>query len=216
MAMMDEETKQEVKKILDSLENEVKIVFFKENINCPSCLPAEEFLKEISSLSQKLKLEIYNKYIDEEKTAQYSPAQLPAIFIETPFSQKRVVFYGIPAGYEFVSFLEAVKTSSSGKPELEQDTFEKLKTMSSKVNIKVFVTPTCPYCPAAVVLAQRMAVASENITAEMIESNEFPGLAAKYQVEGVPKIVINDKVHLVGAQPESSFVAAVIDSSKSG
>lgn len=212
--MMDEETRQEVKKIFDSLGGEVKFVLFKENINCPSCPTAEDFLKEVASLSGNVKLEIYNRYIDEAKNSEYAPAHLPAIFIETPFSGKRVVFYGIPAGYEFVSFLEAVKVSSSGKPELEPDTFEKFKDLSGKVNIKVFVTPTCPYCPAAVVLAQRMAVASEKITAEMVESNEFPHLAAKYQVEGVPKIVINEKVHLVGAQPESVLAAAVVDASR--
>ncbi len=212
MPLMDEETKQEVKKILDSLESEVKIVFFKENINCPSCPAAEEFLKEVAGLSSKIKLEIYNKYIDEEKNAQYAPAQLPAIFIETPHSGKRVIFYGIPAGYEFVSFIEALKASSSGKPELEQETIEKIKTIDKKANIKVFVTPTCPYCPAAVVLAHRLAIANPNIVSEMIETGEFPQLAAKYQVEGVPKIVINDKVHLVGAQQESAFVAAVMDS----
>lgn len=212
--MMDEETKQEVKKIFDSLAGEVKFVFFKENINCPSCPAAEDFLKELAALSANIKLEIYNKYIDEAKTSEYAPAQLPAIFVETAFSSKRVVFYGIPAGYEFVSFMEAVKSASSGKTELEPDTLEKLKALSGKVNIKVFVTPTCPYCPAAVVLAQRMAVASEKITAEMVESNEFPQLAAKYQVEGVPKIVINEKVHLVGAQPESVLAAAVVDASR--
>lgn len=145
---MDEETKQEVKKIVDSLESQVKVVFFKESINCPSCPAAEEFLKEIAELSSKIKLEVYNKYIDEQKASQYAPAQLPAIFIETPHCEKRVIFYGIPAGYEFVSFIEALKASSSGKVELEQETIEKIKAVNEKVNIKVFVTPTCPYCPA--------------------------------------------------------------------
>ncbi len=214
MAIMDEETRQEVKKLLDGLQSPVKIVFFKENINCPTCVLAEEFVKEVSSISENLKADIYNKYIDESKTAEYSPKQLPAIFVETPFSGKRVIFYGIPSGYEFVSFMEAIKSAASGKVELEPETIEKLKNVSTQVNIKVFVTPTCPYCPAAVVLAHRMAIASDKIISEMVEANEFPQLSSKYQVEGVPKIVINENVHLVGAQPESVFAAAVVDSSK--
>lgn len=214
MAIMDEETRQEVKKILDGLQSAVKIIFFKENINCPTCALAEEFVKEISSISENLKSEIYNRYIDEAKVSEYSPQHLPAIFVETPFSGKRVIFYGIPSGYEFVSFMEAIKSAASGNVELEPETIEKLKNISGQVNIKVFVTPTCPYCPAAVVLAHRMAMASDKITAEMVEANEFPQLSMKYQVEGVPKIVINENVHLVGAQPESVFVAAVVDSLK--
>ena len=35
---------------------------------------------------------------------------------------------------------------------------------------------------------------------------EFPDLARRYSVRGVPKIVINDRVEFVGAQPESEFV----------
>lgn len=61
-------------------------------------------------------------------------------------------------------------------------------------------------------MAFRLAIANPNIVAEMIEVGEFPHLAAKYQVEGVPKIVINDKVHLVKAQQESAFVTAIINS----
>jgi len=41
---------------------------------------------------------------------------------------------------------------------------------------------------------------------------EFPDLARRYQVRGVPKIVINDTVEFVGAQPESEFVKYIKES----
>ena len=60
-----------------------------------------------------------------------------------------------------------------------------------------------------------MAVESEHVTADVIEAMEFPDLARRYAVRGVPKIVINDRVEFVGAQPESQFLnylkAAVSD-----
>ena len=40
--------------------------------------------------------------------------------------------------------------------------------------------------------------------------SEFPDLAAQYHVRGVPKIVMNDTVELVGAQPEAEFVDAML------
>jgi len=214
MALMDNETAGEIRKILDALPGEVKLVFFKENLTCQTCPQVEELLKELSALSGKIKLEIYNKYVDEAKAAEYSPAQVPALFVEGPKSGKRAVFYGLPAGYEFVSLMEAIKGSAAEAVDLQPETLEKLKEVKNKVNIKVFVTTTCPYCPAAVVMAHKFAMASENITGEMIESNEFPKLSQKYEVSGVPKIVVNDKVHLTGAQPESAFLSAVIDSQR--
>jgi predicted DsbA family dithiol-disulfide isomerase len=44
------------------------------------------------------------------------------------------------------------------------------------------------------------------ITADMIEAIEFPHLAEKYEVTGVPKTIINEKVEIEGAVPENVFL----------
>ena len=59
-------------------------------------------------------------------------------------------------------------------------------------------------------LAQHMAVASDKVTATAIEANEFPEMSQSYQVMGVPKIVINDRVEFEGAVPEPQFLEAVL------
>ena len=210
MALMDQATSEAVKKRLDALEAEVKIIFFKETLICQTCGPAEDFFKELASLSPKLKLEIYNRVTDTEKAAAYGVTLTPAAVIEGP-KGARVKFFGIPAGYEFVSLLEAVRNAVSPALELQPETLAALSGLKAPVNIKVFVTPTCPYCPSAVVLAHKFAFASPQVTAEMVEASEFPGLAAKYEVAGVPQIVFNEKFSLVGAQAESAMLKAVLD-----
>lgn len=45
--------------------------------------------------------------------------------------------------------------------------------------------------------------------ADIIEASEFPDLAQQYAVYAVPKVVINDAVEFVGAQPEDVFVGYV-------
>jgi predicted DsbA family dithiol-disulfide isomerase len=54
-----------------------------------------------------------------------------------------------------------------------------------------------------------MAVESARVTADVIEANEFPELSARFQVSGVPKIIINDRIELLGAQREARFIEAV-------
>jgi len=212
---MDQETAAEVRKQLDGLEAEIKIVFFKENLLCATCGPAEDFLKEVAALSGKLKLEIYNQVTDTEKAKEYGVTLTPAAIIEGP-KGRRVRFYGIPAGYEFVSLLESIKNSAAPAVELLPDTLAALAAVAAPVTIKVFVTPGCPYCPGAVVLAHKFALASPNITAEMIEAGEFQSLAQKYGVEGVPRTFVNDKIDLVGLQPEQNLLKAVQDAVKGG
>jgi predicted DsbA family dithiol-disulfide isomerase len=54
-----------------------------------------------------------------------------------------------------------------------------------------------------------MAVESEHVTADVIEAMEFPDLAQRYGVRGVPKIVINETTEFVGALPEAQYLAHV-------
>jgi predicted DsbA family dithiol-disulfide isomerase len=51
-----------------------------------------------------------------------------------------------------------------------------------------------------------MAFANPNITAVAVEATEFPDLARKYEVSGVPKTVVNDEVEILGALPQDAFV----------
>jgi hypothetical protein len=53
-----------------------------------------------------------------------------------------------------------------------------------------------------VTLAHHLAIASEFVTADMVEAIEFPHLSIKYNVMGVPRSVINETVHQEGAAPE--------------
>jgi predicted DsbA family dithiol-disulfide isomerase len=55
-----------------------------------------------------------------------------------------------------------------------------------------------------------MAIASERVTATAIDASEFPDLARAYQVSGVPKIVFNDRVEMLGAYPEPQFLEALL------
>jgi hypothetical protein len=48
------------------------------------------------------------------------------------------------------------------------------------------------------------------VTADAIEAQEFPELAQRYRVTGVPKTIVNDAVEIVGAVPEEELVAEVL------
>jgi glutaredoxin len=72
------------------------------------------------------------------------------------------------------------------------------------------VTLTCPHCPAAASVAHKLAIESDMIITDVIETSEFPDLAMKHNVMGVPKIVINDKTEFVGAFNEDLFAENVL------
>ena len=65
-------------------------------------------------------------------------------------------------------------------------------------------------------LAYKLAAASSQIVASAIEVTEFPDLAARYPVSGVPKTVVNGTIELLGVQSEDVLVAQVTQEPQKG
>jgi predicted DsbA family dithiol-disulfide isomerase len=51
-----------------------------------------------------------------------------------------------------------------------------------------------------------MAFLNPNITAAAVEASEFPDLARRYRVSGVPKTIVNEQIEILGALPPDAFI----------
>jgi glutaredoxin-like protein len=197
------------KQFSEKLVNEVRLVVFSQEVPCLFCKETELVVTELAEISPKIKVEKYDFVKDMMKAKEFRIDKIPAIAVIGK-KDYGVRFYGIPSGYEFNSLVGAILDVSRAESGLSQKTKDALKLIDNSVHIQVFVTPTCPLCPAAVRLAHRLAIESDMIWADMVESTEFVPLAQKYSVTGVPKIVINEKFEFNGAVPEDLFVMHVM------
>ena len=213
MATISEKDKETIKKKFEEIKNSVKLINFTQQIECEYCEDTRKTMEEISKLSDKISLEIYNFQLDKQKAEEYKIDKIPATVI---FGLKDygIRYYGIPAGYEFTSLIEDIIDVSKGEPGLSQETIDKLNQIQKDVHLQVFVTPTCPYCPNAVRLAHKFAIASDKITADMVEAIEFPHLSVKYNVRGVPKTIINEEHSVEGAVPENILLEKILEAVK--
>jgi glutaredoxin-like protein len=210
MGLIKDSDKEIIRKKLGKMRGEVTLVYFTQEMECDFCRETHELVQEISELSDKLKVEIYDFKQDTEAVRTYGIDKIPAIAV-TGERDYGIRYYGIPAGYEFASLLEDVLMVSSGDSALSGETRKMLQRVKEPVHLQVFVTPTWPYCPTAVRLAHQMALESDWIRADMVEVTEFPHLAQKYQVMGVPRTVINEGHALEGAAPESMLARRLLD-----
>lgn len=210
MALFDEKIRQQLKDILSRMKNDVYLVFFTQEIECPMCRETRLFLEEMSSLNEKLKLETYNFVIDSEAAGRYQVDKIPAIVVlDKDRTDYGIKFYGLPGGYEINSFLGTVLEVSGTKEELPAEIIDRIKSIDRDVHIQVFVGLGCPHCPGAVSVAHRLALESGKVRAEMVDTGAFVPLAQKYNVTGVPKIVINDRFELTGAHPLETFLDVI-------
>ncbi len=181
MPLLNDEIRQEVSKILANLPGPVRLVMFTQQFECEYCAETRQLVEEVAELSDQITAEIYDFQADQAKAESLGIDKIPAIAV-IGAQDYGVRFYGIPSGYEFASFLHAIQSVAAGKPELSEATLRFLDGLIKPVHIQVFVTPTCPYCPQAVMLAHQMAIASPMVRSDMVEAMEFPQLAIKYQV----------------------------------
>ena len=210
MSLIPDDKKEQFRNELkEKMEDAVKIVMFTQEVECRFCADTRQLIQEFAALNEKVTVEIHDFVADAIKAKEYGVAKIPALAV----IGKRdygVRIYGIPYGYELQTLIEAIIAVSKGKTDLTDKTKGILAEVKAPVHIQVFVSLTCNHCPVAAAVAHKLAVQSDFVRADVIDGSEFPQLAQKYAVMGVPKIVINEKIEFVGAFNEDLFAEHVL------
>jgi glutaredoxin-like protein len=211
MALLSEHDQLTVRTQLAALTTPVTLLFFTQTIGAPeTALVTRRILDELAALSDRVSVEEVNVVLDTERAAAFGIDVVPAVALLANGADTRIRFLGAPAGYEFLSLVEAVIAAGTGDSKLTAMSRELIaRQVTSPLDIKVFVTPTCSHCPRAVTVAHRMALEHPLITATCIEATEFLELSRRYRVTGVPKTVVNGTREILGALPEAAFVEEI-------
>ena len=212
MPLLSEQDRQTVRTHLAGISRPVTILFFTQTFGAPETVAmAKQVLDELASLNDQLTIEEVNFVLEKERAATYGIEHIPALVLLAGGQDTRIRFLGAPAGYEFMSLVEALLLAGTGLSGLS-DTSKALlaERVTEPVDIRVFVTPSCPHCPRAVTLAHRMAVEHPLIQATCVEATEFMDLSRRFRVTGVPKTVINESIEILGALPEDAFVRTAL------
>jgi glutaredoxin-like protein len=205
MALLSENVIKELKDLFKNLKEKVTLKYFTQDMECRFCKDTRDLVEEVANTSDKIDVDIFDFVKDKKDAEKYGIDKIPGLVVIGK-KDHGIRFYGIPSGYEFSSLIEAIKLVSTGETSLSSETKKFLDSLDKEIHLQVFVTPTCPYCPGAVILAHQMAFYSPKVKADMVEATEFPQLSQKYQVMGVPRTVINEKEFQEGAAPENLIV----------
>ncbi len=212
--MITDEIAEQVKEMFDQLDKPVEILFFGIKDNCEYCDETQQLIEEVVHLSDLLTAQYLDLELDAELAENYHVDKAPTLVITARDGGDLVDFgvrmLGAPAGHEFTSLIHDLIYVSKRHTDLNDEAKNFLKTLEKPVLLQVFVTPTCPYCPQAVLLAHQMAIESDLVEAEMVEATEFHELADKFMVRGVPQTTINSgKATVVGAVPSTDLIAQI-------
>jgi glutaredoxin-like protein len=217
MALIDEKTKEQVRqRLAETLLGPVEIRLYRRPdtgrlvlpgaLRCPTCDATEELARALAEVAQE---KVHLTVVDVGQDPSEVEA-VPTLTVGRLSEESRITFQGLPSSYEFATLLDAVERVSDNGEQLPAELAARLAGLEGDVEVMVFVTPTCPYCPRAASLANRMALASHRVRSLVVEANEFPELSEQFEVQGVPRTVVNRSGAFVGALPEAMFVDSVL------
>ena len=165
-----------------------------------------QVVRAFRELSDKISMREYD--LDNELARKYNITSSPTLLIAP--ERYSIRWLGAPMGEEARTLLETLILVGLGQSNLSDQSLNVVKKIDSPRNIKVFVSPTCPYCPQEAVNAVKAAIEMpEYVSLEIIDIQSEPELANQYAAQSVPQAYANDVLIGQGAQPEEVFISSL-------
>jgi alkyl hydroperoxide reductase subunit AhpF len=143
---LSDSIKTQLQEAFMNLQNPVEIVFFGSEENCDYCAETRQLLEEVTVLSEKLGLTIYDLEQNSIEAMQYKVNKAPGFNIMAKVGLDLVDygirFYGIPSGHEFTSLINDLVLVSGREAHLDSATVNYLKGLTKPIHLQVFTTPT--------------------------------------------------------------------------
>lgn len=146
MSLISTADQERLRKSLTELSRPVRLLFFTQSFGCETCLDARRILNELPPLSDKITVEEVNFVLDGDRAAQYGIDRVPAVAVayeeDGVVKDSRIKFLGAPAGYEFLSLVQAVRLVGGAGSILSADNRAKVEAVDRPMTMRVFTTPT--------------------------------------------------------------------------
>ena len=147
MSLLSPADQEKLRESFDEMTASVRVLFFSQTLDCEPCLQTQQILDELPPLSDKIIVEEVNFILEQDKAAQYGIDRVPALALVTEDASgaardTRIRFLGTPAGYEFVSLVQALLLAGGHDSQLTAENRARIAAVDSPTTIQVFSTPT--------------------------------------------------------------------------
>jgi alkyl hydroperoxide reductase subunit AhpF len=147
MSLLSPADQEKLRESFDEMTSPVTVLFFTQTLDCEPCLQTRQILDEFPALSDKIAVEEVNAILEPDKAAQYGIDRVPALALLSHDAagasrDTRMRFLGTPAGYEFVSLVQALLLAGGHESQLTPANRARVAAVNTPTTIQVFSTPT--------------------------------------------------------------------------
>jgi len=207
--LITEDIKAALKEAFKELKDDVLIeVYTKIGVNDMFNGLAVDLINATAEASSKIKIKLYK--VGDENSKNRNVHRPPTILIAP--DKYSIRYTGAPLGEEGRSLVQSIIMASTGQTLVSPDTKKRLQRLKEKRHVRVFVSPTCPYCPQQALYAVSAAIELKGlVSAEVIEIYENRDLAEKYSAMSVPRTFVGETLVSPGLQTEEYFAESLIE-----
>ena len=193
----------QLKKTFESLPNDIPIFLFAkpgaDDVFTQSC---RQVIRAFRELTDKISLREFP--LSHEYAKKWHVDRSPTLVIAP--EKYNIRWLGAPMGEEGKTLLETILLVGMGSSRLNDQCISVLKKIDSPRQVRVFVSPTCPYCPQEAVNAVKAAIERPDVVSvELVDIQCNQDLAEKYSAQSVPQTYANDILIGRGARTEEIF-----------
>lgn len=201
------EVEDQLRTILGALPHNVPIYLFtRRGENDVLNDAARDLIKAFRSLSSKIEFREFD--LGHEMARKFAVTASPTLLFDP--ERVSISYMGVPYGEESRTFMGTLILVGHREANLNEQSRGIIEQIDSPRHIRVFVSPTCPYCPEQAINAVKAALlVPQLISVEMIDIQANPELAAKYSAFSVPQTFANDVLIGQGLQPEELFALSL-------
>ncbi|MDI6745416.1 MAG: FAD-dependent oxidoreductase [Thermodesulfovibrionales bacterium] len=207
--LITEDIKTALREAFKELKDDVLIeVYTKIGVNDMFNDLAGDLIEAMADASDKIKIKLYK--LGDENAEKRDIRRSPTILIAP--DKYSIRYTGAPLGEEGRSLVLSIIMASTGQTLVSPDTKKRFQRLKEKRHVRVFVSPTCPYCPQQVMYAVSAAIERKDlVSAEVIEIYENKDLAEKYSAMSVPRTFVGETLIAHGLQPEEYFAESLME-----
>jgi len=180
---------------------------------CRFCAETGRTLEELRALSPKISLRVHELSEAAKLAAGYGIERVPATVFRGQLN-RALRFDGFPGAGLFPPLIDALVSASRGSTELDGRSKRSLQRIRERLDIRLFVSPSSPYCPPMTALAYAFGLENQRLRVSIIEVDEFPRLAEGMRLRAVPTTVIGARARFVGAVDADVFIDQIANAAE--
>jgi thioredoxin reductase (NADPH) len=201
------QVRERLRAVFDQFTSTVDLILFAApGVDETFARAARTTIRELADLTDKITVREFD--LDHDLARKWNVEHSPTLLLSP--EKYDIRWLGAPVGEEVQAFVQALTMIGFGERDLSDQAALILDRIDSPRRVKVFVSPTCPYCPAQIVNALAAAVTRpELISLQVIDVQANRDLAEKYEAYSTPMTLANERLIGQGAQTRELFLASL-------